>query len=498
MNPRPLSPAAARHVMAMNRRQFLGRTGTGVGLAALATLLGEEGLLADDALPAGLDIPAGDAVSGGLPGLPHFAPKAKRVIYLFQSGAPSHVDLFDYKPGLVEHRGSPLPESIHMGQRLTTMTEGQPRDVLSTITNFRQYGESGRWLSEWLPHTGNIADDLCFIKSMHTEAINHAPATTLLLTGFQQPGRPSMGAWLSYGLGSANDDLPSFVSMTSRDRENTCGQLFFEYYWGSGFLPSKYQGVQFRGSGDPVLYLSNPAGVSGELRRELLDDVNELNQMRLADVGDPEIATRIAQYEMAYRMQTSVPELTDISDEPEHVLARYGDDVHRSGSFARNCLTARRLVERGVRFVQLMHAGWDQHQNLYSQLEVQCRDTDQPSAALVQDLKDRGLLDETLVIWGGEFGRTVFSQGDVSQTEGIGRDHHGNAYTIWMAGGGIKPGILHGETDDFCYNVTEDPVHVHDLQATILHLLGIDHERLTYKFQGRHFPPDRCARPRGE
>lgn len=457
------------------RRQFFGKGAVGIGTAALATLLG------DDLLGAAPD------GTGGLPGVPHVAPKAKRVIYLLQGGAPSHVDLFDYKPELVKRRGQELPESVHMGQRLTTMTAGQKnRPLLPGITGFKQYGPSGAWVCDFLPHTGSIAADACFIKSLHTEAINHAPAVTFFLTGAEMPGRPSMGAWLSYGLGSLNHNLPTFVVMTSRDREASCGQLFFDYYWGSGFLPSKYQGVKFRSEGDPVLYLSNPPGMPAELRRDLLDDLAKLNQLKLAESGDPEIATRISQYEMAFRMQASVPELTDVSKEPQHILDMYGPDVKRPGSFARNCLLARRLVERGVRFVQLFHAGWDQHQNLPTQLEVQCRDTDQPSAGLVKDLKQRGLLDDTLVIWGGEFGRTVFVQGDM-KAKAYGRDHHPRCFTLWMAGGGVKGGTVYGETDDFCYNVAKDPVHIHDFQATILHLLGIDHTRLTFKYQGRHY-----------
>ncbi len=404
-----------------------------------------------------------------------------------QGGAPTHVDLFDYKPGLAPRRGQLLPPSVQMGQRLTTMTQNQRQLILPGIAPFRRHGKSGAWLSDFLPHTGSIADELCFIKSMHTEAINHAPAMTLFLSGAEQPGRPSMGAWLSYGLGNLTEDLPTFVVMTSRDREASCGQIFYDYYWGSGFLPSRFQGVRLRPSGDPVLYLSNPAGMSSAVRRGLLDDMAALNRLRHAEVGDPEIVTRIAQYEMAYRMQTSVPELTDLSTEPAHAIEMYGPDVRRRGSFAFNCLLARRLAESGVRFVQLIHAGWDQHSNLPTQLRVQCQDTDQPSAALVRDLKQRGLLDDTLVIWGGEFGRTVFGQGDINNPRQHGRDHHGRCFTIWMAGGGVKPGITYGETDDFCYNVVRDPVHVHDFQATVLHLLGIDHTRLTFKFQGRHY-----------
>jgi len=466
------------HQLQLTRRDFFGRSATGIGVAALASLLG-----CDRNLQAADDKKA----SGVLPGLPHFAPKAKRVIYLAQGGAPSHVDLFDYKPQLAKQRGKELPESVHMGQRLTTMTASQKtRPVLPGITGFKQYGQSGQWLCDFLPQTGSIADKICVVKSMHTEAINHAPAMTFFLTGAEMPGRPSMGSWLSYGLGSLNENLPTFVVLTSRDREASCGQLFFDHYWGSGFLPTKYQGVKFRSEGDPVLYLSNPAGVSTDVRRGLLDDLAKLNQMKHDETGDPEIATRIAQYEMAFRMQTSVPDLVDVDKEPANILDLYGPDVKRPGSFARNCLLARRLCERGVRFVQLFHAGWDQHRNLPTQLAVQCKDTDQPSAGLVKDLDRLGLLDDTLVIWGGEFGRTVFVQGDVREKE-YGRDHHPRCFSLWMAGGGIKGGISYGETDDFCYNVAKDPVHVHDFQATILHLLGVDHAKLTFKYQGRHY-----------
>lgn len=459
------------------RRQFLASTGVSLGALALGTLLREEGLAADRT-----------SETGALPGLPHFAPKAKRVIYLMQSGAPSHVDLFDYKPELAKRRGEELPASVSMGQRLTTMTAGQKsKPVLPGIAGFKQYGESGAWVCDFLPHTGAIADDLCFVKSMHTDAINHAPAVTFWLTGAELPGRPSIGAWLSYGLGSENANLPAFVVLTSRDQEGSCGQLFYEWYWGSGFLPTKYQGVKFRSGGEPVLYLSNPEGLDGQLRREWLDRLAELNELKLRATGDAEIATRITQYEMAYRMQTSVPALADLSTEPEHVLDMYGPDVRRPGSYAMNCLLARRLAESGVRFVQLMHSGWDQHSNLPTQLEVQCRDTDQPSTALVRDLKQRGLLDDTLVIWGGEFGRTVFGQGDINNKQKHGRDHHPRCFTLWMAGGGVKPGTTYGATDDYCYNIAADPVGVHDLNATILYLLGVDHQRLTFRFQGRHF-----------
>lgn len=461
----------------LSRRQFFGRAANGIGSIALMSLLAGEGL----ASPQRRGIP-------GLKGVPHFKPKAKRMIVLWQGGAPSQVDLFDYKPGLEKHRLEELPESIRKTSRLSTMTSDQGKyPILPAIKPFRQYGDSGLWLSELLPHTGSIADDLCLIKSMHTDAVNHAPGVTFFLTGSQIPGRPSFGAWAAYGLGCTTQELPAFVVMTSSDEKKTCGQLFYDYYWGNGFLPSLYQGVRFRSEGDPVLYLANPPGMSAELRRGLLDDIAELDRKRFMDYGDPEIESRIAQYEMAFKMQTSVPELTDISKEPKSVLDMYGPDVAKKGSYAHNCLLARRLIERGVTFVQLMHSGWDQHQNLSTQLALQCRDTDQPSAALVHDLKQRGLLDETIVLWAGEFGRTVFVQGDIGNPNAHGRDHFGKAYSVWIAGGGFNRGTTYGETDDFCYGVTQNPVGVHDLQATLLHQLGIDHERLTYHYQGRDF-----------
>ncbi len=462
----------------LTRREFFGRTAGGIGALALGALLNPRLRAANP-----------HARIGGLPALPHFAPKVKRIIYLMQTGAPSQVDLFDYKPGLAKLHGTPLPDSVRGGQRLTTMTASQKTyNVQTNLAPFRLCGQSGATVSDLLPHTQGLADELCFIKSMYTEAINHAPATTFFLTGSEQPGRPSIGAWLSYGLGTENSELPAFVAMTSRDKEASCGQIFYDYYWGSGFLPSKYQGVKFRGSGDPVLNVRDPDGMSPAVKRGLLDDLAKLNQAHFEQFGDPEIATRIAQYEMAYKMQTSVPELTDISKEPKHVLDSYGPDVQRQGSFAYNCLMARRLAERGVRFIQLMHAGWDQHQNLFTQLEIQCRDTDAPSAALVRDLQQRGLLEDTLVIWGGEFGRTVFRQGDFDpSTRKGGRDHHPRCFTLWLAGAGIKRGMTHGETDDFSYNVAKDGVHVHDFQATLLHLLGLDHEQFTYRSQGRQF-----------
>jgi len=460
----------------ITRRQLLGKAAQGIGSIALLSLLTKEGFAQEKP---GLR---------GLKGVPHFKPKAKRVIVLWQGGAPSQIDLFDYKPGLEKHRLEELPESIRKTSRLSTMTSNQGKyPVLPAIAPFKQYGDSGMWLSEMIPHIGSIADELCLIRSMHTDAVNHAPGVTMFLTGSQIPGRPSMGAWAAYGLGCETEDLPAFVVMTSSDEKKTCGQLFYDYYWGAGFLPSLYQGVRFRSEGDPVLYLTNPPGMSAELRRGLLQDIADLDKKRQAEFGDPEIESRIAQYEMAFKMQTSVPELTDISKEPASVLEMYGPDVHRKGSYAHNCLLARRLVERGVTFVQLMHSGWDQHQNLSTQLALQCRDTDQPSAALVKDLANRGLLDETLVLWAGEFGRTVFVQGDITRPDAHGRDHFGKAYSLWIAGGGFKGGTCYGETDDYCYSVVKNPVSTFDLGATILHQLGIDHERLTYRHQGRDF-----------
>jgi hypothetical protein len=472
-----VDPRAA-YQLHLTRREFFGRTSSGIGTAALAWLLHQDGLAA----------PAPGRRTGGVLGAPHFAPKAKRVIYLFQNGAPTHVDLFDYKPRLKEHHGKPMPQSYFAGKRFSTMT-GNPtgKRILAPVEPFAQHGKSGAWVSKFLPHTAAVADDLCFIKSMHTDAVNHAPAISFLLSGAQLPGRPTLGAWLTYGLGSQTDQLPAFVVMTSVSKGTTCGQIFYDFYWGSGFLPSRYQGVKFRGSGDPVLYLSNPDGMNRTMRRGILDDIARLNEIKLRDFGDPEIATRIAQYEMGFKMQASVPELTDLSRESPAVLKMYGPQVREQGSFAYNCLMARRLVERGVRFVQLMHAGWDQHNSLTTELYNQCRDTDQPSAALVRDLKQRGLLDETLVIWGGEFGRTPFIQGDFANRKRWGRDHHPYAFTVWLAGGGIRPGITYGASDDLAMNAVSNPVHVHDFQATVLHLLGIDHKRLTYRFQGRDF-----------
>lgn len=458
------------------RRHFFGRSALGLGTAVLASLLNED-VKAASALDA--------RSSGGLPGLPHFQPRARRVIYLFQSGAPSQMDLFDFKPGLNGLRATELPDSIRKGQRLTGMTSRQDSfPVAPSKFEFARHGKSGAWISELLPHTARMADDLSFIKSMFTEAINHDPAVTFFQTGAELAGRPSIGAWLSYGLGSENQNFPAFVVMVSKGSGNPNDQPLYDRLWGSGFLPTRYQGVKFRSTGDPVLFLSNPPGMSDVARRRMLDDLARLNQLKLEQSGDPEIATRLSQYEMAYRMQTSVPELTDVSHEPEHVFRLYGPDARKPGTFAANCLLARRLAERGVRFIQLFHRGWDQHANLPKQIQGQCRDTDQASAALVSDLKQRGLLDDTLVVWGGEFGRTVYCQGKLT-AEDYGRDHHPRCFTVWLAGGGIKPGISHGQTDEFSYNVVRDQVHVHDLQATILHCLGIDHTKLTFKFQGR-------------
>ena len=456
----------------LTRRSFLGLSSTCLGAAALNSLLNESAIGQNSGAP--------------LSGMPHFAPKAKRVIYLFQSGGPSQHELWDYKPKLTDMVGNDLPPSVRGNQRVTAMTSGQLSfPIVPSLYKFDQHGESGAWVSELMPHTAKIVDDLAFIKSMHTEAINHDPGITFFQTGAQLAGRPSIGAWLDYGLGSMNEDLPSFVAMVSIGSGNG-GQPLYDRLWGSGFLPTKHQGVKFLASGDPVLYLSNPPGVQSQTRRRFLDDLARLNELTGSEYGDPETSTRISQYEMAYRMQTSVPELNDLSDESQATLDRYGPDVQRPGSFARNCLLARRLAERDVRFVQLFHRGWDQHTRLPSGIRNQARDVDQPQAALVQDLKERGLLDDTLVVWGGEFGRSVYCQGRFTE-EVYGRDHHPRCFTMWMAGGGVKPGVTIGETDDFSYNIVKDPVHVHDLHATILHLLGVDHTKLTFHYQGRDF-----------
>lgn len=417
----------------------------------------------------------------------HFTPRAKRVIYLFQSGAPSQLETFDYKPMLAGMRGKELPDSIRQGQRLTTMTAAQSSfPIASPLFKFAQHGQSAAWISELLPHTAKIADRLTFIKSLHTEQINHDPAITFFQTGFQLAGRPSIGSWVAYGLGSENKDLPAFVVLISQGTGNKSDQPLYDRLWGSGFLPTSYQGVKFRSAGDPVLYLTDPDGINREDRRHFVDDLTKLNKLSFASTGDPEVRTRIAQYEMAFRMQASVPELADLSKESERTFELYGPEARKPGTFAANCLLARRLAERGVRFIQLFHRGWDQHNHLPEQIRGQCHDTDQPSAALITDLAERGLLEDTLVVWGGEFGRTVYCQGKLTADD-YGRDHHPRCFTMWLAGGGIKPGLTIGETDDFSYNITADPVHVHDLHATILHTLGIDHTRLTYKYQGRHF-----------
>jgi hypothetical protein len=471
-----MNPLQQTH-LDLTRRNFFGRTATGIGAAALSALLQRDGW--------GTPV---DPRHGGLPALPHFAPRAKRVIYLFQNGGPTHVDLFDWKPNLAAMHKQPMPQAYIGDRRFSTMTgKADGKLCLAPIEPFTQHGQSGAWVSALMPHTAQVVDELCFIKSMHTEQVNHAPAITFTLSGGEMPGRPTMGAWLTYGLGSETDELPGFVVMTSVTKNTTCGQIFYDFYWGSGFLPSKFQGVKFRGSGDPVLYVSNPDGISRQLRRQWLDDIAALNEIKLREFGDPEIATRISQYEMAFKMQQSVPELADLSKESRATLDMYGPGVEQGGTFAHNCLMARRLIERGCRFVQLMHAGWDQHRSLTTELYDQCRDTDQPSAALIKDLKQRGLLEDTLVIWGGEFGRTPFLQGDIENRPQWGRDHHPYAYTTWMAGGGIQPGISYGATDDLGFSPVENPVHVHDLQATIMNQLGINHEKLTFKFQGRQF-----------
>ena len=475
MNPFYMN-AHSEHRLQTTRRYFLGQcTGVSLGAMAFSSLLNEQAKAADIARNA----------IGGLLDLPHFAPKAKRVIYLTQSGGPSQIELFDHKPGLMKWAGTELPESVRNGQRLTTMTANQKQLIMPARTQFSQCGQSGATIGEWLPHLRDVADDLCFIKSMHTDQINHAPAMTQMLTGNQIPGRPSIGSWISYGLGNENRNMPDYIVMISK-MQRPSDQPLYDHYWGSGFLPSRYQGVKLRNSKDPVLYLTDPEGLPRHLRREMLDGLSALNEMKLAQSGDPEIATRIRQYEMAYRMQTSVPELTDFSDEPESVFEMYGPDSRRAGSYAANCIMARRLAERGTRFIQLFHPDWDHHKALSTWCVARCRDTDQPTAALIKDLKQRGMLDDTLVVWGGEFGRGVAGQGKWDSPEG-GRDHHPRCFTMWMAGGGIKPGITYGSTDEFSYNVATDGVHVRDLHATILHQMGIDHERFAYRAQGLDF-----------
>ncbi|MBV6641618.1 MAG: DUF1501 domain-containing protein [Cyclobacteriaceae bacterium] len=457
-----------------SRREFLAKTAMGFGALGLASLMNPTSLMAG----------SGQANSVGLPGLPHFAPKAKRVIYLFQSGAPSQMDLFDPKPLLNKMYGEELPDSVRQGQRLTGMTAGQSSFPLAgSLFDFKQYGQSGAWMSELLPYQSQIVDELCFIHSMYTEAINHDPAVTFMQTGSELAGRPSIGSWVNYGLGSENENLPGFIVLITK---NGTGQPLYSRLWGNGFLPSKYQGVRFLSGKDPVLYLNNPSGISKDDRKAQLAILEQMHEAQFDQFQDPEIEARIAQYEMAYRMQSSVPEISDISGEPDYIYDLYGEDSRDPGTYAANCLLARRLVEKGVKFVQLYHRGWDHHGNLPGQLPKLCKQTDQASAALILDLKQRGLLDNTLVIWGGEFGRTNYSQGTLTKTN-YGRDHHPKCFSLWMAGAGVKKGMSYGKTDDFSYNIVENPVHVHDFQSTMMHLLGIDHERFTYKFQGRRY-----------
>jgi hypothetical protein len=462
-----------KHRFQITRRHFLGKMSLGLGSVALGSLL----------------IPdlfkSGDEGIPQLSGLPHFAPKAKRIIYLFQNGAPSQLESFDYKPLLNKMTGQDLPESIRKGQRLTGMTSGQSKfPLVGSHFSFAQHGQSGAWVSELFPHTAKIVDELCFIKTMNTEAINHDPALTFMQSGAQQGNRPSMGAWLSYGLGSDNKNLPAYCVLLSRGRGN--GQGVYSKLWTNGFLDSVHQGVQFSSSEERVLYLKDPSGRDRQATRKMLDNLSELNSLAYQEFGDPEIQTRIQQYEMAYRMQTAVPELSDLAQEPDHIIRMYGADCLVPGTYASNCLLARKLSESGVRFVQLYHQGWDQHGNMVGEMPLQAEDVDRSTAALIMDLKQRGLLDETLVIWGGEFGRTNYCQGTLSK-ENYGRDHHPRAYTIWMAGGGIKPGMVYGETDEFGYNIIKDPVHVNDFHATVLHLMGLNHEQLTFKHLGRRY-----------
>lgn len=453
----------------LNRRVFLRNGAAALSATALAGLLPNQ------------------TMAGPGDTFPNFPAKAKRVIYLFQSGAPSQMDLFDPKPGMKEHHGKDLPDSIRKGQRLTTMTSGQKNfPIAPSIFKFARQGKSGHWMSEVLPHLSKEADELCFIKSMHTEAINHDPAITFCQTGHQLAGRPSLGAWLSYGLGTENKDLPAYVVMTSWGTGRPNDQPLYDRLWGAGFLPTQHQGVKFRNSGDPVLYLSDPKGINRKMRRNMLDEIAKLNRKDRQVVGDPEIDARISQYEMAFRMQSSVPDLTDVSKEPKHILDSYGPDVLKPGTYAANCLLARRMAERDVRCIQLFHMGWDHHGGLPNAVKGQCRDVDQPTAALIADLRQRGLLEDTLIVWGGEFGRTIYSQGKLTATN-YGRDHHPRCFSVFLAGAGIKKGYSLGATDDYCYNITEDPVHVHDLNATIMHLLGVDHKKLTYRFQGRDY-----------
>jgi hypothetical protein len=454
------------------RRQFFGQMGLRAGNVALASLLASE-------LGA-----RGETIHSAIPGMPHFPAKAKRLIYLHMNGGPSQLDTWDYKPQLQAHYDKDLPESIRNGQRITTMTSGQARlPVAPSMFKFAQHGQSGRWVSELLPHTAKVVDELAVVKTVHTSAINHDPACTFVMTGSEVPGKASLGSWLSYGLGSLSNDLPSFVVLTPRWSSGAAAQALFTRMWSSGFLPTRHTGVALRSAGDPVLYLQNPAGVAGSDRRTMLDALGTLNQIQHAKVGDPEIQTRISQYEMAFRMQSSVPDLVDLKSESKATLDLYGPEATTPGTFAHSTLLARRMIERGVRVVQILHRGWDQHGNLPKDIASQCKDTDQPCAALIKDLKDRGLLEDTLVVWGGEFGRTVYSQGTLTKSN-YGRDHHPRCFTMWMAGGGVKKGSILGETDDFSYNIVSDPVHINEINATILHLMGVDHRKFTFKFQG--------------
>ncbi len=464
----------------IDRRRFLTKTSLGLGAAALGSLFGSEKLMGATRDMTNISEAASRM---GLPNLPHFAPKAKRIVYLFQSGGPSQFETFDYKPKLEKMFGEELPDSVRKGQRLTGMSDNQSSlPIAPSIYKFNQYGESRAWVSELMPHTAKMVDELCFIKSMYTEQINHDPAITFFQTGNQLAGRPSIGSWLSYGLGSENENMPTFVVLLSKSG----GQPLYTRLWGNGFLPTEHQGVQFRSGADPVLFLNNPENYDGHDRERMLKSLKQINQLQNSTYGDPEVDARIAQYEMAYRMQTSVPEVTDVSDESDEVFEMYGEDSREPGTYAANCLLARKLLEKDVKFVQLYHRGWDQHNFLPSGIKHKCKETDQSTAALLKDLKQRGLLDDTLVIWGGEFGRTVYSQGKLTATD-YGRDHHPKCFTMWMAGAGIKAGMTYGATDDFSYNIIKDPVHVHDFHATLMHLMGVDHERFTYRHQGRRY-----------
>lgn len=468
----------------LDRRNFLVKTSLGIGAMALSSLLGKS-VLGDFANTLAKQSTSETLEQEILKALPHFAPKAKRIVYLFMSGGPSQFETFDYKPKLVDLFGQELPDSIRQGQRLTGMSGSQSTlPVVPSIFKFNQHGNSRTWVSELLPHTAQVVDDLCIIKSIHSEAINHDPALTFFQTGNQLPGRASIGSWISYGLGSDNSNLPSFIVLVSKNASKD--QPLYARLWGNGFLPSEHQGVQFRAGKDPVLYLDNPEGYEGNDRKEMLDYLSKLNKLQNDAYGDPEVDARIAQYEMAYRMQTSIPDVMSTTDESDEVFDLYGADSRNPGTYAANCILARKLLEKDVKFVQLYHQGWDQHSNLPQNIAKQCKDTDQATAAFIKDLKRRGLLEDTLVIWGGEFGRTVYSQGKLSLTN-YGRDHHPRCFTMWMAGAGVKSGISYGETDDFSYNIVKDPVHVHDFHATLMHIMGIDHEKLTYKFQGRRF-----------